>query len=112
MALAWRGSIHVTAQRFDDALRDAGAALRVNPRNPYALFVRAQASLMTGNTQQAAQDAVEILRMRPGDPIARNILDMANNPMKMAAMRMGAAFRNWFQPQPMPPSFPGPPRNP
>ena len=67
-AAEWAASaeVHRLNTDYDRASADATEALRLDPRNVLALFVRGESSRMRGDLDRAIADCTEVLRIDPG----------------------------------------------
>ena len=60
-----RGLVYLRMQRYDDAIADLDAALRISPGISNSLFVRGVARSFTGATAQSKRDIADALLLNP-----------------------------------------------
>jgi tetratricopeptide (TPR) repeat protein len=66
--LSLQGLAHAEQRRYDDALRDLGRALELEPDDTYALARRSEVYRMKGRYHDALRDLSRVLELEPDDP--------------------------------------------
>ncbi|ORY04597.1 hypothetical protein K493DRAFT_51893 [Basidiobolus meristosporus CBS 931.73] len=69
-----RGNILCAMKRLDDATRIASEALRIDPTNPDALYLKAMVLFRESEHSKALAHCTEALRCDPDHSKARNLL--------------------------------------
>jgi len=68
------------AGRMREGMERIEAAIRMKPDYAQAHFARGAALLQAGRRDEAAAEYEIVLRLRPGDPSARRMLELLRGP--------------------------------